>query len=50
MTQLENHMLQPCLTVGIYKIFELFSFSSHKWLLMGVIDLYFVDNVAEVCC
>jgi hypothetical protein len=24
MTQLENHMLQPCLLVGMYKIFELF--------------------------
>jgi hypothetical protein len=23
MTQLENHILQPCLTVSIYKIFEL---------------------------
>jgi hypothetical protein len=35
MTQLENHMSQPCLTVGMYKIFE---------------NLYFVDNKVEVRC
>jgi hypothetical protein len=31
MTQLENHMLQPCLTVRMCKIFELVLFlDSHK--------------------
>jgi hypothetical protein len=50
MTELENHMSQPCLTDGIYKIFELQLLTSHKYLPMGAIDLYFVDNVVEVRC
>jgi hypothetical protein len=50
MTQLENHMSQPCLTVGMYKIFEFVLSDYHKLLPMGVIDLYFVDNEVEVRC
>jgi hypothetical protein len=46
MTQLKNYMAQPCLTVGIYKIFELLKIA----LPMGVSDLYFVDNEVEVFC
>jgi hypothetical protein len=45
MTQLENYMSRPCLTVGIYKIFEL-----KITLPMGVSELYFVDNEVEVFC
>jgi hypothetical protein len=39
-------MSQPCLTIGIYKIFELLKIA----LPMGVSDLYFVDNEVEVYC
>jgi hypothetical protein len=46
MTQLENYMSQPCLTVGIYKIFELLKIA----LPMGVSDLYFIDNEVKVYC
>jgi hypothetical protein len=39
-------MSQPCLTVGIYKTFELLKIS----LSMGVSDMYFVDNEVKVFC
>jgi hypothetical protein len=47
MTQLENHISQPCLTVSIYKTFKL-SFAtlinSSRWEYS---IFYFVDNVVE---
>jgi hypothetical protein len=39
MTQLENHMSQPCLTVSEYKIFELIKLIKKGSLPMGVIEL-----------
>jgi hypothetical protein len=39
MTQLEDHMSQPCLTVSEYKIFELLKLITRS-LPMGVIDLF----------
>jgi hypothetical protein len=39
MTQLENHMLQPCLTVSTPKIFGLFNLNINS-LPMGVIALF----------
>jgi hypothetical protein len=50
MTQLENHMSQPCLTDSIYVIFRVILFNFHEYLPMGVIDVYFVGNVAKVPC
>jgi hypothetical protein len=38
MTQLEDHMSQPCLTVSEYKIFELLKLIKRS-LPMGVIEL-----------
>jgi hypothetical protein len=39
MTQLENHMSQPCLTIPVYKIFGLFNLDKKNSLLMGVMML-----------
>jgi hypothetical protein len=50
MTQLENHMSQPCLTDSIYTIFWVILFNFCAYLPMGVLDVYFVDNVAKVPC
>jgi hypothetical protein len=50
MTQLENHASQPCLTDSIYTTFRVILFNFHAYLPMGVIDVYFVDNVAKVPC
>jgi hypothetical protein len=60
MTQLEDHMSQPCLTVSEYNIFELFYLKSIKSSLpMGVIKLsefsftffasLFMDKYHRVC-
>jgi hypothetical protein len=46
MTQLENYISQPCLTVGIYNIVEFLKIS----LPMGVNDLYFVDKEVKKNC
>jgi hypothetical protein len=41
MTQLENHMSQPCLTESIYAIFRVILFNFYEYLPMGVINVYF---------
>jgi hypothetical protein len=48
MTQLENFASQPCLTDSIYITFRVILFNFHAYLPMGVIDVYFVDNIAKV--
>jgi hypothetical protein len=50
MKQLENYVSQPCLTDLIYITFRVVLFNFHAYLPMGVIDVYFVDNVAKVTC
>jgi hypothetical protein len=50
MTQIENYILQPCLTDSIYVTFWVFLFNFHEYVPMGVIDVYFVGNVAKVPC
>jgi hypothetical protein len=40
MTQLENHMSQPCLTVSILKIFELFNLDWYKLPFDGSNDAF----------
>jgi hypothetical protein len=48
MTQLENYILQPCLTDLIYVIFWVTFFNFHEYLPMGVVNVYFAGNVAKV--
>jgi hypothetical protein len=48
MTQLKNYISQPCLTDSIYAICRVILFNFQEYLPMGVIDLYFVGNVAKV--
>jgi hypothetical protein len=50
MTQLENYISQPYLTDSIYVIFRDILFNFHEYLSMGVIDVYFIGNVAKVPC
>jgi hypothetical protein len=50
MMQLENYISQPCLTDSIYVIFQVILFNFHEYLPMGVINVYFVGNVAKVPC
>jgi hypothetical protein len=50
MTQLKNYISQPCLTDSIYVIYRVILFNFHEYLPMGVIDIYFVGNVAKVPC
>jgi hypothetical protein len=47
-TQLENYILQPCLTDLIYVIFRVTFFNFHEYLPMGVFNVYFAGNVAKV--
>jgi hypothetical protein len=41
MMQLENYILQPCLTDSIYVIFRVILFNFHEYFPMGVINVYF---------
>jgi hypothetical protein len=42
MTQLENHMSQPCLTESIYANFRVILFNFYEYFPMGVIKCLFL--------